>query len=264
MRLSYADMRLRVARYLGYGESSVAWSDEQRNQIESVVIAGVRQFLTPTTVLINGREVQHEWSFTRLVTGTVTTVAGTATYDLSETGTFELVGPLTFAADEGYPALVRINEGDMRNMRAAADAEGVPRYYAVRVDNFGGAISGPKQEIDLYPTPDAAYVLTYQAQQQWTEPFEGDVITFPGASVFYDEAVLASCLAVAERELDDGGTGQHQQEYLRKLTDAVRRDIAVNAPDTYGSMNRPYDTHGPGHRFPGVQHGLSQSTYEPW
>lgn len=254
MRMTYQDMQKRVARYLGYGEVSTAWSEEQENQLERIVVDGVRQFLTPDTVVIHGREVSHEWSFTKRRNGSIDTVAGTTEYEFPAGVGADIIGPMTFSADSGYPPLVRVTDGDIRRMRSESDDQGRPRVWCVRILNFGGVGEPAVQRIDLYPTPDAVYTLSFQTQQQWNEPFAGDLITSPASPPFFDEAILSSCLAVAEREFEDGGNGIHQQEYQRKLSTAVRRDIETNAPDTHGSFN----THGAacdGSRHSGIRHG---------
>ena len=65
--------------YLGARDSS-NWSTDELAQIDEIINSGLRQFYHPMPS--QGERLSHKWSFMEPVT-TLTTVAGTHTYQLS-------------------------------------------------------------------------------------------------------------------------------------------------------------------------------------
>ena len=81
LSITYADLRLAVANYLGMGLTVGSWSVNDAAVIEMILKSGLRQFYFPPSV---GNQPPYEWSFMK----PVTTMATIAPYD---TGTIAVV-----------------------------------------------------------------------------------------------------------------------------------------------------------------------------
>ena len=135
------------------------------------------------------------------------------------------------------------------------DTTGVPQYCAVRPITSDGT-DGQRFEVMFYPTPSSSYTLSYKYVILM------DLITsdapYPWGGMPHTETILASCLAVAEERIEDGGDGSKQGKFMERLKSSVDHDRDMNCPDTLG-LNRDSSIYTGVHtdRF----RGMKQSTY---
>ena len=227
LSFSFSDLKSEVGYFLGYGSDSAEWSTSEETEIEKYVQSGIRQFYYPPA--IEGVDTGYRWSWLTPVT-TLTTVADDSDYDLPD-DFGQIAGSITFAADSGYAPITVINEGLLRAMQADSDLTGHPRYAAIRFKTSDGS-DGQRQEILFYPTPDAAYTLTYKY-----EAYNGkltDANPYPLGGMACSELALESCLSVAEQRSEDK-KGVHWDSFVRLLVSAIARD-KKNGAKYYGPM----------------------------
>jgi hypothetical protein len=155
-----------------------------------------------------------------------------ANYDLPD-GLSRIVGDLHFAVAEYQPSVKIIAVSEILEMRSGNDFTGYPRFAAVRFKTSDGTI-GSRQEILLWPRPDAYKVLSYQY-----EAYQGlltDAAPYPLGGMHLAELYVESCLSVAEQRGNDE-IGIHTDLYQSLLIDAVSRDRKHSAQN-YGQMGK--------------------------
>lgn len=76
LSITYADLRLAIANYLGLTMTVSAWSSNEAAQIEMIIKSALRQFYFPPPVMEDGKVKQtpHQWSFLKPV-ATLDTIA---------------------------------------------------------------------------------------------------------------------------------------------------------------------------------------------
>jgi len=95
LSVDYTSLRQVVAQFLGLGLDSSNWTDEEGDQIDIIIAAGLRQFYFPPK--IRDDEEPHEFSFLKPTT-TITTIA---TYS---TGTVEVSSGTCTLSDGTWPS----------------------------------------------------------------------------------------------------------------------------------------------------------------
>lgn len=230
LSIGLPDLRKEVGSFLGYGTSG--WSTDQQNEIDRYIQSGVRRVLYPPAV--SEETAGYEWTWLSPTT-TITTVSGTADYDLPD-DLGRIVGELHYPSEEYRTDIVHVPEGQILQARAGSDDSGAPYWYAERWKATTGT-TGQRKELLLYPEPDQAWALTYSY-----EAFQGALSAdypYPPGGMKLAELYIESCLAVAEERGDDQ-VGLHRTEFERLLVDAVRRDKKTG-PKVFGQMGHRED-----------------------
>lgn len=214
LHLSYADIYREVGRFMGHGTVQAEWTDEQEQEVVDAVRSGLRAFYWPS---IDGE--RYTWSFLRKA-ATITTAAGTGEYALASDFTGSLLS-FTHAEGQDRHLISRVPEEEIRALRSADAATGVPEYCAVVAVQPGAGEKTTYQSL-LYPIPDGEYVLHYRYA---IDPaLSGTDVYHLGGSV-HSEAVLESCLAAAEKLLrPELGPGVH----AAKFQEALRASLAID------------------------------------
>lgn len=227
----YQDLAKRVAGYLGYGRPS-SWDDSDWDQgdlddIRDIIDSGLRQFYYPPQVInpSTGRMHTHEWSFLNPV-ATLTTEADKADYTGTDDGLpsdlNRTIGNMTFSADTQYPAVQHVGEGYIRSKRAYQSLTDRPQYYSIRpVVMSGSGINAQTFMISFYPTPDAAYTLSFQYEIVPHAVRQSTPYAYGGTH--HAETIIASCLAAAELMKNDD-RGHHWQRFLELLSTSIEKD----------------------------------------
>lgn len=218
-----------LAVELGYGESYAECGTGEQAAIDRLVERGQRRFYRPPAI---GGKV-HQWSFLRPLF-TFNTVADQWEYPLPfEYAGYE--GDITFAADSGviYSGLTSTVEQRIRQWRGQDDTSGTPRHFAI-VPLPHDRTMGQRYKLLLYPTPDDARALQFRMliNTQAITKFA----PFPYGGTQYGEAILASCLAIAELERD-GMKGSRHEDWLEQLASAILIDQDAHEPDILGMNN---------------------------
>ncbi len=166
-------------------------------------------------------EQAHNWSALR-TEWSVTTAAGTSTYDLTDSYGIMFLEQI----EDSVGLRVREMQNKELSRRARSrPAEGRPNFYAVSGAN---ATTGDKQ-VTLHPTPDAAYdffVNGFKAQPKLK--MDNDRLMIPAQPVLY----LAYALAARERGEVGGQTaGELFQMAAGYMSDAIARDSELTYLD---------------------------------
>ena len=230
--LTFVDLKVEVADYLGYGRTESSWGSSSASRVDSCVQSGYRQFLAagPAPSVPLG----FEWSFMKPTT-TLATVAATYSYTLPDNHV-GIFGPLTFEPDKGYIGVEHVSEARIRQLRQLGDSStspsGRPVYYGIQ-PIAGTETTGQRFKLILYPTPDAAYTLTYrfvEAQNVLTDTYK-----YPLGGQLHSETILASCLAIAELRYMDGEQ-VWQSKYTERLIASVNMDSRLFRAENLGVM----------------------------
>jgi len=210
LRLTFGDLYNEVAKFLGtYGSSGP--SGANLTEAKDIVHSAYRRFLSA-----------YDWSFLKQ-SDTLTTVSGTYVYELPE-DFGEIIGLFQFAADDGYPPVDERMLDDIIEMRSYSDYSSYPEYFAIRAGNYTPE-TGQQWEIVFYPTPDAAYTLSYLYKMFPTKLSDDNDI--PVGTPDCVEALKALCLAEAESRKDELLEVQENKARII-LADAIRRDAKRN------------------------------------
>jgi len=229
LSISYDDLLVEVAAFLGYGSTASAWSVDQRAEADRYVQAGVRRFYYPPAA--EGAEAGYQWSFLNPVT-TLTTVADAGTQDLPE-NLGRVLGNFHFDQSEHRASAVQVTEQRLQELLSRSDDTAPPQVARVRhkVQTSGGQ----RLEVAWWPVPDGAYVLTYRY-----EAYAGKLsatVQYPLGGMRHSELLVQACLSVAEQRANDE-RGIHTAEFERMLIAAIRQDRSVGAQH-YGHMGAP-------------------------
>lgn len=210
---------------LGFGESYAGCGTGEQAAIDSLVIRGQRRFYRPPAV--NGRV--HQWSFLRPLF-TFDTVADQWEYPLpAEYAGIE--NDITFVdSSTTRSCIVSTVEQKIREWRGQDDSSGTPRYYAIIAMPHDRTM-GQRYQLMLFPAPDE--VLSLQFRMLINTQAITKFAPFPYGGTQYSEAILASCLAVAEFARD-GIKGSRHQDWLEQLQAAILLDQDAHEPDVIG------------------------------
>jgi hypothetical protein len=209
LRITYEYLLQRVSDFIGLGSSTPTGSN--LTLVGDIVARGYRQFLYPVDMRTGDA---YEWSFLRKLF-VLPIKSAKWKYQLPEDFS-EILSDPSFDDDDGYKSLNKITPQEMFNLRSGVVESSFPYYYAV-VPVEGGLEVGTFDEMWLYPEPDASYNLKFFYK---IDPLKPDTIThYLIGGVKATEAILESCLAVAEVQEDDtiGIHTQKAEELIQKL-----------------------------------------------
>lgn len=230
LSLTFAELKLDVAEFVGYGRDPDAWTATQLARIRRCIEIGLRNFYWPTPAAGQG---VYRWSFLEPV-ATLATVDGTGDYDLpADFG--HIVGPLTYGESESSVCYVKVvSDIQVRELRQRSVGEGAPRYAAVQ-PVAGDGSTGQRSTLLLWPTPDSAYNLTYRYAILPDRLL--DTRPYPLGGAAHAETIRQACLAAAERELNQE-QGVHAASFAERLSASLAVDMQ-RAPDSLGVLGDP-------------------------
>ena len=226
---SYAELKSAVARYLGYDPANL--TESQTSEVDSCVQSGIRNFYYPPKV--EGVDETYEWSFLRQ-TCSEQTSAGVGEYRMAD-GFGKARGDIYFAGDDReMRPLTVVPVGTLLAFRRRGGT-GAPRCAAFRFKATFGT-KGQYVEMMLHPVPDRAYELTFSGEAD-TGRLSADR-PFPLGGPSFAELVTESCLASAERRVNDEA-GIHAEAFRTLLVSMIAKDRARSGAE-YGFMgDRP-------------------------
>ena len=233
--LAWTQFRKAIAHYKGFGVDSTLWSTADTTEIETTLDDGCRMFYYPWDAK---RSRSHQWSFMR-PTLTLPTTADTADYELPGYVS-TVIGSMFFSADEGgYTEVEHTSIGEVLRARQSVSTTGLPRMYALRpVDrtlDLPSGWSSQRFEVMMYPTPDDAYDLSYQAAvmpEQMTSTTE-----YPLGGAIHSQTLKEACLAASEMS-DSDLEGPHFRRFQQLLAISIDNDNRLNPPSV-GAMQDP-------------------------
>lgn len=161
---------------------------------------------------------------------------------------------LTHGEGVNKPDILIVNEATIRKMRASTTSRGEPQNVAIRPKNTTVTSSvGQRFEVMFYPIPNDAYTLYYRKIVQIG--VVTSILAYPLGGMAYGEAILASCLAVAEQQ-ENGVRGPEWESFISNLTSAIQEDMTAMQTDYHGYNSDDSDAiHRKGrgrHRDPNV------------
>lgn len=226
LNLSYSDLRTAVADFLGYGRDSANWTTKATAHINEALADGLRQFYHPPIVAPARRS--YLWSFLRPV-GVLTTVATEHRYDMP--GDYAGIdGDFVYDSTTLYRKIQIVGEGQIRELRSGTVTSGVPQYAAINPKQSNG--EGIQAfEVTFWPTPDAAYRLTYRYVASPNASSASQ--PFPLGGEAHSDTIKQSCLAAAEFLRDDE-RGIHAQRFMEMLSASISRDAQLTERKFYG------------------------------
>lgn len=240
LSIDYSDLEAEVGAFLHHGPDPSEWSARQSAQVDRIIQAGLRQFYYPPAM--EGVELGYRWSFMQPTT-TIATVADTSTYDLPDdfgsiTGQFQYEVDKTFLR-----GVTQVSIGQILELQQHDDDSGKPRHFATRFKTSDGS-DGQRHEVIFWPTPDAAYTLTYR-YDAYAGKIDKHNYPYPLGGMKHSETLIESCLAVAESRGNDED-GQHARMFQRMMASAVALDRR-NFTQRYGQMGGNEDHAGNGY-----------------
>lgn len=230
--VGFGEFLVEMASTVGYGVDPTLWSTAQAAELDRAVQESYRYVLYPSK--IPGGAMPHTWSCLRQIT-TLTTVSGTVSYTLpadfgSLHGRF-----LTYPADTGFTPIMPTSAQKIRAMRQQSSQTGQPWLYALQWSAQTTGLS-QRQSIMFYPTPDDAYVLTYEyavliGKLSYTNPY-------PLGGPRMSQLMIEACKAVGETK-KNGFRGDQWGIFREALADAIALDASTNTERTVGMMIEP-------------------------
>lgn len=216
LAITYSEIRRQLGLHLSWDRDADNWSVDEVADANEIIRQGLRQFYWP---MLEGGGT-HVWSFLCPV-AELAVEAGESTYALPNDFGVMVGDKLTFSAGANFGYVERIAEDELRALLGNDDLEGPPKYFAVRVKpTSAGAETA--YELLLYPKPNAAATLTYRYQ---IEPSTIDASsTYPLGGSVHAQTVLESCLAAAERILEDTNDGAHYKAFQMQLAASIELD----------------------------------------
>jgi hypothetical protein len=160
-------------------------------------------------------------------------------------------GDITLSSGSGYMPVRQVGEDQIREMFLnGAIQTGVPAFFCVRPwrdPQFDRGTSAPvgasytRYEMVFFPRPDATYNMSFRYLYVFPGVADIDALTpantdlvMPGLA-YHHEAILASCLAVAE-EYADSPNGKYREYFQERLLASASLDRKV-AGDQYFGQN---------------------------
>lgn len=165
-------------------------------------------------------EVERAWDWSSLRSSiSVATVDGTGQYALTGSDNqFEVTQVLDTTNDH---ELMHMSTDEMVRKKEIENAgSDIPMYYA-----FNGVDANGDTLVELYPTPNGAYTLSFNGFQRSTNglTLDADEVSFPAQPVI----LLAWAKAIEERGEDSGVMmSSAYATAARALSDAIAHDAA--------------------------------------
>lgn len=236
LTLNYDTLKVAVAQYLGYGRTLANWTTDQANQMDDVIQRGLRQFYFPKT--------GHIWSFLKPTTS-LALVANDWDYTMPD-DFGGIATKLHYSSNEGYYGIEIVPETKILEMRQRFNTQtGRPFMAAIRqlisttssatppvVTTYPGAATSSRYEAIFFPTPDSSYTLYYSYHLLMNKLVTSTNPFFYGGMI-HSEAILESCLSVAEMDINDN-MGIHNQKFNELLEASMQSDMQRMNPRSLG------------------------------
>ena len=227
MTLSYQNLYDEVSHFLGLTSRGTTPTGADLTLCKELVDRGIRQFLYPLDMQTGQ---PHEWEFLK-VYWDFTTVSGQWKYALPIDFS-DLYSTLYFDTDSANPLLVKRSAEQILDMRTGGGISGYPEYFAITTSRYGAEV-GSLYELWLYPTPGQVDTLSgfYRADPVQLAATTDLVV----GGIRAIEAILESCLAVAEHQEDDMTSSHHTAKAAELIQKLIKFDT-VTASDKIGNL----------------------------
>ena len=227
LTFSYSNLYDEVSHFLGLTPRGTSPSSTNLTLCKSIVDRGIRQFLYPVD---RQTGLPHDWEFLK-VYWDFTTISGQWKYALPIDFS-DLYSTLYFDLESANPPLVKRSAEQVLNMRTGGTISGYPEYFAITPLRYDIEI-GTLYELWIYPTPSQSETLSgfYRADPVQLSATTDLVI----GGIRAIEAILESCLAVAEHQEDDMTSSHHTGKAAELIQQLIKFDT-VTASDKIGNL----------------------------
>ena len=228
MTLSYADLYTKLSNFLSLTTTGTAPTGTNLTTCKDLAHRGIRQFLYP----LDARHgTPHEWSFLKQP-WSFSTASSQWKYavpiDFSD-----LLTDIAFGDDVGLAPLKKRSGQQIEKMRAQVTTSGWPAYFALVPQQYDIEI-GTTYQLWLYPTPSQAYTLSCFYRPDPIKLSATTDLVIGGIPVI--EAILETCLGVAELQEDDNASTAHQAKAAELIQTAIRFDSGKTDTETIGNL----------------------------
>lgn len=228
MTLSYENLYTKVSSFLGLTTTGTAPTGTDLTTCKDLVHRGIRQFLYPIDVKYG---TPHEWSFLKQY-WTFSTSTDQWKYSVPIDFS-DLIEDITFDDDKVLAPLNKVSGQQIEKMRASNTSSGWPMYFALVPQRYDIEI-GTTYELWLHPTPSQVYVLSTFYRPDPIKLSATTDLVIGGIPVI--EAILESCLGVAEHEADDNQSTHHQAKAVELIQTAIRFDSGKTDTTKIGNL----------------------------
>lgn len=228
MTLSYADLYTKVSNFLGLTATGTAPTGTNLTTCTDIVHRAIRQFLYPIDLKYG---TPHEWSFLKQY-WSFTTASGQWKYALPIDFS-ELLTDFSHGDSQSLQSLAKRSGQQIKQMRNVTVTSGWPRYYALVPLRYDIEV-GTTYELWLYPNPSQAYAFSCFYRPDPIKLSATTDLVIGGISAV--EAILETCLGVAENQEDDNKTTHHQKKAVELTQTLIRFDSAKTDTDTIGNL----------------------------
>lgn len=228
MTLSYADLYTKVSNFLSLTVTGTAPESTDLQTCKDIVHRGIRQFLYPIDMKYG---TPHRWSFIERY-WSFSVEAGQWKYTLPVDFS-ELLTTFTYDTSNALPDLQKRDGQQIKQMRSISDTSGWPQYYAVVPQVYDIEI-GTTYELWLFPTPSQAYTISCFYRADPVQLSATTDLVIGGISAI--EAILESCMGVAEHQEDDNASTHHQKKAEELIQKLIRFDVAKTDTSKIGNL----------------------------
>jgi len=229
LTLSYQNLYDEISFFLGLTARGTSPTSTDLTLCKALVDRGIRQFLYPIDMSTDPPS-PHEWEFLK-VYWDFTTVSGQYRYALPVDFS-DVYSTLYFDTSSANPPLLKRSAEQLLDMRTGNDSSGYPEYFAITPLRYDIEI-GTLYELWVYPTPSQAETLSgfYRADPIQLSATTDLVI----GGIRAVEAILESCLAVAEHQEDDMVSSHHTAKAAELIQKLIKYD-KVTVTDKIGNL----------------------------
>jgi len=227
LTLSYQNLYDEVSFFLGLTARGTTPTGTNLTLCKALVDRGIRQFLYPIDMETGA---PHEWEFLK-VYWDFTTVSGQWKYALPVDFS-DLYSTLYFDTSSANPPLVKRDAEQILSMRTGGADSGYPEYFAITPLRYNIEI-GTLYELWVHPVPSQTDTLSgfYRADPVQLSATTDLVI----GGIRAIEAILESCLAVAEHQEDDMTSSHHTGKAAELVQKLIKFD-KVTQSDKIGNL----------------------------
>lgn len=228
LTLSYQNLYDRVSHFLGLTSEGTSPTGNDLTLCQDIVHRGIRQFLYPVDMRYG---TPHHWAFLEQY-WSFETRNGEWKYPLPIDYS-DILEDLTYDTSEALSPLKKRSGQQIKNYRSMTDASGWPEYYAIVPARYDVEL-GTTYELWLYPTPTTSYILSTFYRIDPIKLSATSNLAIGGISAV--EAILESCLAVAETQEEDNTSTHHQKEAQKLIQTLILFDQDKTSTRKIGNL----------------------------
>jgi len=227
MTLSYQNLYDEVSFFLGLTARGTTPTGDNLILCKALVDRGIRQFLYPIDMQTGQ---PHEWEFLK-VYWQFTTVSGQYKYALPIDFS-DVYSTLYFDTTSANPPLQKRSAEQILDMRTGGADTGSPEYFAITPLGYG-IETGTLYELWIHPTPGQVETLSGFYRADPVQLLATTDLVIGGIRAI--EAILESCLAVAEMQEDDMASSHHTGKAAELIQRLIKFD-KVTTSDKIGNL----------------------------